>query len=110
MTCMNVVLYLYHTFHTFLRQITLVGFIFTVFPLAYNLSMVFSWQWTVFGVTGRNGVLVQSRVLVEFRGEYGAAPIPRLLMVAETVLDRENRHKLAIKMPVQVTCQKLLHH
>ena len=69
--------------------------------------MVFSLQWTVFGVTGKNGVPVQSRVVVEFRGEYEAAPIPRLLMEAETVLDKENRHKSAIKMPVQVTCQNL---
>ena len=69
--------------------------------------MVFSLQWTVFGVTGKNGVPVQSRVVVEFRGEYGAAPIPGLLTEAETVLDKENRHKPAIKMPVQVLVRDL---
>lgn len=72
-----------------------------------HLSMVCSLQWTVFGVTGKSGVPVQSPVVAEFRGEYGAAPIPRLLMAAKTVLDNGKRHKSAIKMPVQVTYQKL---
>ena len=76
---------------------------------AYYLSMVFSIQWTVFGVTGKNGVPVQSPVVAEFREEYGPAVIHRLLMEAETVLGKGNKHKSAIKMPVQVTHRKLLY-
>jgi len=56
-----------------------------------------------------NGVPVQSPVVAELRDEYGAAPIPLLPMEAENVLDGVNRHKSAIKMPVQVTHQKLLY-
>jgi len=71
--------------------------------------VLLSLQWTVFGVTGKNGVPVQSPVVAELRDKYGAAPIPLLPMEAETVLDGVSKHKSAIKMPVQVTHQKLLY-
>lgn len=71
--------------------------------------MSFSLQWTVVGVTGKNGVPVQSPVVAELREEYGAAATPRLPMEEKTVLGKGNRHKYVIKMPVQVTHQKLLY-
>lgn len=37
--------------------------------LKHGTAIVAHAQWTVFGVTGKNGVPVQSPVLVEFRGE-----------------------------------------
>lgn len=70
--------------------------------LKHGTAIVARAQWTVVGATGKNGVPVQSHVVVDFRGEYGAAAIQRLLMEAETVLDKENRHKTAIKTPVQL--------
>ena len=92
-----------------LKKLTLVSSIFTTFPLACNRSMSFSLQWTVVGVTGKNGVPVQSHVVAEFKEEYGAAATLRLLMEEKTVLGKGNRHKSAMKMPVQVIHQKLLY-
>lgn len=52
--------------------------------LKQGIVIVARAQWTVFGVIGKSGVPVQSRVVAEFRDEYGAAQIPRLLMEAGT--------------------------
>lgn len=60
-------------------------------------------QLMVVGVIGESGVLVQNPVVAENRGEHEVAPIHHLLLVAETVLENDNRHKPAIRMCVQWT-------